>query len=261
VTEGNPVPHTAGLVLRRAALYDLLVWLFTRGHERAFREKIVRLARLKDGEAVLDVGCGTGTLTIAAKRRVGPTGTVCGVDASPEMLARARKKGVRAGVDVAFENAVAQKLPFADGQFDAVLASLMLHHLPGEAREQCIREIHRVLKPNGRLLAVDFGGPVQQRRGLMAHHHRHRNFDLADVTPLLAEAGFDRVETGAVELGDIHYLLAAPLGAGTQFPNIPAERDAGADQPLSGRSRALLLGLFGLIALFACHVELICGGL
>ena len=96
----NETPSAKGAVLHSAALYDLQVWLVTLGRERAFREKILRLARLPPGEAVLDVGCGTGTLAIAAKRHVGPTGAVYGIDASPEMLARAGKKARKAGVDV-----------------------------------------------------------------------------------------------------------------------------------------------------------------
>src|SRR5213076_1300498 len=108
MTDRNVTPGTAGAVLHSAALYDLSVWLVTFGRERVFREKILRLARLQPGEAVLDVGCGTGTLAIAAKRHVGPTGTVYGIDASPEMLARAEKKARKAGVEVVLRNAIAQ---------------------------------------------------------------------------------------------------------------------------------------------------------
>src|SRR5262245_44549049 len=88
----NLTPSTPGSVLHWAARYDLMVWLFMLGRERAFREKALRLVRLAPGDSVLDVGCGTGTLAIAAKSHVGPTGTVCGIDASPEMIARADKK-------------------------------------------------------------------------------------------------------------------------------------------------------------------------
>jgi len=124
-TAGKP-----GLVLHAAATYDLLIWLVTLGRERAFREKMLRLAHLKTGEAVLDVGCGTGSLAIAAKRQVGAAGTVCALDASPEMIARAEKKARRAGADVVFKKALAQSLPFPDAQFDVVLTTIMLHHLP-----------------------------------------------------------------------------------------------------------------------------------
>lgn len=94
-------PATKGQVMRSSArFYDLMVWLLTLGRERPFRERLVELARLQPGESVLDVGCGTGTLAIAAKRRVGPTGIVQGIDASPEMIARATRKANKAGVEV-----------------------------------------------------------------------------------------------------------------------------------------------------------------
>src|SRR5712692_11392795 len=116
------VPNTTGIVIHRAFLYDLFVWLVSLGRERAYREKALDLARLKSGESVLDIGCGTGTLAIAAKRRVGPAGTVNGVDASPEMLARAGRKANKAGAEVAFMECIVEALPFPDGKFDAVLS-------------------------------------------------------------------------------------------------------------------------------------------
>jgi ubiquinone/menaquinone biosynthesis C-methylase UbiE len=80
------------------------------GREGAFREKVIDLACIKAGESVLDVGCGTGTLAIAAKRRVGPTGKVCGIDASPEMIARSGKKARKAGLEIDFRNEVIEAL-------------------------------------------------------------------------------------------------------------------------------------------------------
>jgi len=105
-------PSTTGLVLHKAAGYDLLLWLVTLGRERAFRERMLKYAHLQPGETVLDVGCGTGTLALLAKEQVGPTGEVCGIDASPQMIARAQKKARRAGIDVSFKNAFAQSLPY-----------------------------------------------------------------------------------------------------------------------------------------------------
>src|SRR5579859_7654582 len=150
--ERNPIPSTAGRVLHRAARYDLVVWLWTLGRERAFREKLLSFAGLKSGESVLDIGCGTGTLAIASGRQVGPTGRVYGIDASPEMIARAERKAKRAGADIKLQKAVAESLPFPDAQFDAVLSTVMLHHLPRTARARLVAEARRVLRPGGRLL-------------------------------------------------------------------------------------------------------------
>jgi ubiquinone/menaquinone biosynthesis C-methylase UbiE len=200
-------PSTTGLVLHRAARYDFVVWLAMLGRERVFREKVLRLARLEPGESILDVGCGTGTLAIAAKRHVGPTGAVYGIDASPEMLARANKKASKGGIDVVFKKAFAQNLPFPDAQFDAVLTTVMLHHLPRKARQLSACEMRRVLKPGGRVLAVDFGGAAQQRR-FFSHFHRHGRVNLSDVIAVLSEAGLNIAESGAVGIKDLQFVFA-----------------------------------------------------
>lgn len=199
-------PGATGLVLHAAARYDLLVWLFTLGRERAFRDSIARLAGLKPGDAVLDIGCGTGSLAIAAKRRVGTTGTVYGIDASPEMLARAGRKARNVGIDIAFAHGAVQTLPFPDSRFDAVLSTLMLHHLPRKARHECAREVRRVLKPGGRVLAVDFAPPA--RKTFLARVHRHGHVSLDDMTALFSEAGLDVVENGAMGRRNLQFVLA-----------------------------------------------------
>jgi ubiquinone/menaquinone biosynthesis C-methylase UbiE len=186
VMDQEAASRTHGRVINWAARYDLLAWLFTRGRERQLRERIIILARLRPGEAVLDIGCGTGTLAIAATRHVAPTGVVCGIDASAPMIARARRKAAKAGVDVDFQVAVAEKLPFPDGRFDVVLSTLMLHHLPRKTRHECAKEICRVLKVAGRVLAVDFGRG--NGRGLLAHFHRHGHVDVNEIVTLLAGA-------------------------------------------------------------------------
>ena len=190
-----------------ARFYDALVWLLTFGRERAFRDRLLDLARLTPGESVLDVGCGTGTLAIAAKGRVG-TGEVRGIDASPEMIARAKRKASKAGADVAFEVAAAEVLPFPEARFDVVLSTLMLHHLPRATREQCAREIRRVLKPGGRVLAVDFATPAHQHRGLLGHLHRHGHLSREKVAELLEEAGLTVAESGPVGFRELHFTLA-----------------------------------------------------
>ena len=207
--EAKQAQGTSGIVLHQAAIYDLTLWLLSLGREGVLRERVLRLARLSPGEQVLDVGCGTGTLAIAAKRQVGTTGTVYGVDASAEMLARANKKARKAGVEIVLKNELVESLPFPDGHFDVVLSTVMLHHLPGKLRRQCAGEIRRVLKPGGRVLAVDFGTSPTQKRGMAAHFHRHGHISLAEIVAIFSEAGLSIGESGAVGVSDLQFVLAA----------------------------------------------------
>lgn len=188
-------------VLHGARVYDLVVWVLTLGREDRFRGRLVELARLGTGESVLDVGCGTGALALAAKARVGTSGQVCGIDPSPEMVARARRKATRRGADVWFENARVEALPLADATFDAVLGTLMLHHVTDEHRPQALAEIARVLKPGGRFLAVDIGGRRGKHLSLHRWIGRHHDFDLEKVIPLFDGTGFQVVDQGPIGIG------------------------------------------------------------
>ena len=209
VMEQEVAPRTHGLRIDWAARYDLLAWLLTHGRERQLRERFIDLARLAAGNAVLDVGCGTGTLAIASTRHVAPTGVVCGIDASPAMISRARRKATRAGVDVDFRIAAAESLPFPDNRFDVVLSTLMLHHLPRKTRQQGAREIKRVLQLGGRVLAVDFGRG--NRRGLLSHFHRHGHVAVKDMVALFEDADLTVTTTGAVGMSDLNFVLAQNL--------------------------------------------------
>jgi ubiquinone/menaquinone biosynthesis C-methylase UbiE len=192
--------------------YDKLTWVLTLGRERAVRERLVEIAALAPGEVVLDVGCGTGSLAVAAKRRVGASGSVRGLDASPEMIEQARRKAAREGLDIAFDVARAEALPLADGSVDVVLSTMMLHHLPAAVRERFAAEIRRVLRPGGRVLAVDFEPPAHGRGGLISTVHRHSHVPLAAIVELLARAGLRVTESGSVGVSDLKFAVAvAPL--------------------------------------------------
>lgn len=201
--------RTTGIILHRARLYDTFLWLVSLGRERTYREKTLDLVNLRPGDFVLDIGCGTGTLAIAAKRRVGPGGRVWGVDASPEMLARARKKANKAGAEITFERGIVEALPFPDCQFDAVLSTVMLHHLGRPARQQSAQEVRRVLKPGGRVLAVDFAEPTEGSRGLLDHFHHHGYLNFQDLAALFTQAGLNVAQSGVVGIGNLQFVLAS----------------------------------------------------
>jgi ubiquinone/menaquinone biosynthesis C-methylase UbiE len=206
--ESRHASATTGRVLHGARAYDLLAWLLLRGRERAFRRKILSIAGLSPGQSILDVGCGTGTLAILAKQHAGATGVVQGIDASPEMIARARRKAKSAKVDVSFETAVVESLPFPAGQFDVVLSTLMLHHLPRAVREQCAREMRRVIKPGGRVVVVDFGARPRER-AMLDRFHNHGSVDLREIERVLTDAGLAVEDKGPMGIYEIVFVIAS----------------------------------------------------
>src|SRR3569833_2615584 len=129
------------MVMHSAARhYDLLAALLTWGREKALRERLVELARIAPGERVLDVGCGTGSLAIAAKRATGPNGSVSAIDPSPEMIAQARAKAEKAQLDVDWQFARAEALPFPDRSVNVVTSTLIKHQQPHVLREAFVQE-------------------------------------------------------------------------------------------------------------------------
>jgi len=198
---------TSGIVLHAAGGYDLLLSMLSLGREKKFRRRILSKANLVAGEHVLDIGCGTGTTAMLAKEIVGAQGLVCGVDASAQMIARARRKASRASLDIDFTQGLVESLPFGDGQFDVVLSSMMLHHLPAKLRRQCASEVRRVLKPGGRIFAVDFT-TAPSEKGFIAHFHRHGHISFAELVEIFRQAGMTIRSSGEAGLVDLHYVLA-----------------------------------------------------
>jgi ubiquinone/menaquinone biosynthesis C-methylase UbiE len=134
--------------------YDPVVALTSR--EGAFKRRLLDQARINHGEAVLDVGCGTGTLAIAIKQ-AHPQTKVVGIDADPEMVARAQAKARAAGLDIDFVHAWSTDLPHDARSFDVVVSTLFFHHLKDEAKADSAEEIRRVLRLGGRALIADWG--------------------------------------------------------------------------------------------------------
>ena len=130
-------------------IYDPVVRATSR--EGRFKEMLVEQAAPADGQCILDLGCGTGTLAIQVK---------VGLDADPEMLGRARAKAEQAGVELRLAEGMSDELPFEDGSFDRVLSTLFFHHLDPEPKRRTAREIARVLRRGGELHVADWGAPA-----------------------------------------------------------------------------------------------------
>lgn len=106
---------------------------------------VAERARVREGNRVLDVACGTGALTLAVADIVGETGAVVGLDANPQMLAVARRKTAR----IEWLEGKAERLPLPDASFDAVVSQFGLMFF--EDKPRALREMVRVLRPGGRL--------------------------------------------------------------------------------------------------------------
>lgn len=192
-------PETRGATIHWASRYDAVTGLLLLGNEQSLREMTAELAQVKPGDQVLDVGCGTGSLTIAAKIKAGPTGQVHGIDVAPEMIDVAHRKAVKKGLDIDFQIGLIEDIRFPDNQFDIVLSSLMLHHLPADLKLKGFAEIYRVLKPGGRFLAVDFEPPTNPLLRHLTHlliGHRMMESNVRELPVMMQEAGFAEVETG-----------------------------------------------------------------
>ena len=191
--------HAASLVMNMGWRYDVMVAVMNiivfRGKLGTLLTRALDLAQLKPGETVLDVGCGTGSLVLQAKRKVGPAGRSVGIDPGVRQIQWAHRKAVRRGIDAEFGVGGIERLPYPDNSFDVVFSTLMMHHLPDGTKRAGISEVARVLAPGGRLVIVDFKRPQQKGTHLGAGE-----LGMQDLPGLLRAAGFATVEYGDIQL-------------------------------------------------------------
>jgi ubiquinone/menaquinone biosynthesis C-methylase UbiE len=118
------------------------------------------LAQMGDlnNKRVLDVGSGTGTMSIMIKKAY-PAAQMTGLDGDPQILEIARSKANSLGLEIQFDQGMSFDLPYPDDSFDVVLTSMMLHHLTKSDKQKTALEMYRVLRPGGQLFGADFGAP------------------------------------------------------------------------------------------------------
>jgi SAM-dependent methyltransferase len=176
-------------------LYDpFLKWGM---RENDFKRRLIQQAHIQPGMRALDLGCGTGTLTVLIKQ-THPEVDVVGLDGDLTVLEIARSKANQAGVKITLDHGMAFQLPHPDNSFDRVLSSLVFHHLTSENKLHAMREIYRVLRPGGELHIVDFGKPRRIYARLISLVMRRLEEAADNIQGLLPgmirSAGFAQVE-------------------------------------------------------------------
>ena len=201
-------------------------------------ERLLAFAAVRPGERVLDVACGTGSVSREAARRVGPGGKVVGLDLNEGMLAVARRAS--AGAAIEWREGDAARLPFPDGAFDVVTCQQALQFFPD--RPRALREMRRVLASGGRVALAVLRGLAQSPAyapladALARHVSVEAGAMLRSIFPgwtreevlaLLNDAGFREVEA-RIEVGAIRYPSAEEF-----------LRQEAACSPLAGVLRAM----------------------
>jgi len=176
-------------------LYDPLLKRIMQ--EETFKLKLIGYANIQPGMKILDLGCGTGTLTLMIKR-AHPDATVTGLDGDPQILDIAREKS--RGMDIQWNQGLATSLPYPDSVFERVVTSLVIHHLITDDKRRAFKEAYRVLKPQGELYVLDFGTPHSPFTRFMTKYMR-RLEEVADnfdglIPRFITDAGFVGIKEG-----------------------------------------------------------------
>lgn len=181
-------------------LYDpILRWVMREGQ---FKQQLVRQAQIQAGQNVLDLGCGTATLTVLIKK-THPEAEVTGLDGDPQVLAIGRAKAARAGAVITLDQGLSYQLPYSDNSFDRVLSSLLFHHLTRENKQRTFAEVYRILRPGGEFHLADLSQPrdnwARIVSPLMARMEEASDNHKGLLPVMMRQAGF------VLATGEVHF--------------------------------------------------------
>lgn len=154
VDEQEKAKHVRSVFDSVAPKYDVMNDLMSAGLHRIWKRYTITVANPQPGQQVLDIAGGTGDLSRAFARRVGPTGRVVHTDINEAMLREGRNRLLDEGLVLPTMVCDAERLPFADSSFDLVSVAFGLRNMTH--KEQALSEMRRVLKPGGKLLVLEF---------------------------------------------------------------------------------------------------------
>ncbi len=158
-------------------------------------EKLCERIKTEEGkEKVLDIGCGTGKLSIYLSEKTGCDAT--GIDMEQEKIEKARKNSPSGKVE--FEVQSAEKMAFANDTFDAIVSLKALHEMANP--KEVLKESNRVLKSQGRILLIDWVGGAAKTKG---HAHAHKYFTRERLEEVLLETGFVNVRVELNKEGEL----------------------------------------------------------
>ena len=154
-------------------------------------------------------------MTIKAKETVGDDGEVFGIDAAVQMIRAAKRKAAKREMDISFSVEAIERMSFPDNRFDVVLASLVMHHLPGSLKEEAFAEMFRVLKPGGRVFILEIESSISSLTSRFSDWivnlhggHGAMRKTLQKLVPIVERAGFTDIESGAYRTRQLASLTA-----------------------------------------------------
>jgi len=193
-------PETAGAIIHWTPSHNVFARLVGMGVNQSNSRMVIEMAQIKPGDQVLDVGCGTGDLTLTVKSYAGAFGSARGIDPSPEGIEIARKNAERSGINAVFDVGLIEKLSYPDATFDVIISRLVIHHLPDKLKHRGFAEIFRVLKPGGHIFIADFNPPTNS---ILTHlalivvgHRMMQASNVWSIPLMLTETGFVDVASG-----------------------------------------------------------------